>query len=121
QQHLGKMVEQFKPLGLANLHFAERREYTLECNWKVFVDNYLDGGYHVPYLHKGLNSILDYKQYTIENGERFCLQSSPIDAAGGEAMTAAVRTGHALHYWIYPNLILHWYECYLETHRVIPP
>jgi len=47
QNHLGKMMEQFKSLGLAKLHFAERREYTLECNWKVFVDNYLDGGYHV--------------------------------------------------------------------------
>src|SRR5207253_11477273 len=118
--HLGKMVEQFKPLGLAKLHFAERREYTLECNWKVFVDNYLDGGYHVPHLHKGLNSILDYKQYTIENGERYCLQSSPIDAAGGEAMTAAVRTGQALYYWIYPNLMLNWYEGYLDTNLVIP-
>jgi len=120
QNHLGKMVEQFKPLGLAKLHFAERREYTLECNWKVFVDNYLDGGYHVPHLHKGLNSILTYKEYTIENFERFCLQSSPIDAAGGEAMTAAVRKGQALYYWLYPNLMLNWYEGYLDTNFVVP-
>jgi phenylpropionate dioxygenase-like ring-hydroxylating dioxygenase large terminal subunit len=120
QNHLGKMVEQFKPLGLANLHFAERREYTLECNWKVFVDNYLDGGYHVPHLHKGLNSILTYKDYTIENFERFCLQSSPIDAAGGEAMTAAVRKGQALYYWLYPNLMLNWYEGYLDTNFIVP-
>ena len=118
--HLGKMVEQFKPLALNNLHFAERREYTLECNWKVFVDNYLDGGYHVPHLHKGLNSILTYKEYTIENFERFCLQSSPIDAAGGEAMTAAVRKGQALYYWLYPNLMLNWYEGYLDTNFVVP-
>ena len=40
-----------------------------DCNWKVFVDNYLDGGYHVPYLHKGLDSVLDYSQYTIETGD----------------------------------------------------
>jgi choline monooxygenase len=119
-QHLGKMVEQFKPLGLANLHFAERREYELQCNWKVFVDNYLDGGYHVPHLHKGLNSILTYKEYTIENFETFCLQSSPIDAAGGEAMTAAVRKGQALYYWLYPNLMLNWYEGYLDTNFVVP-
>ena len=33
---------------------------SLDCNWKVFVDNYLDGGYHVPHLHKGLDSVLDY-------------------------------------------------------------
>ncbi len=46
--------------------------YTLNCNWKVFVDNYLDGGYHVPHPHKGLNSVLDYTQYTIENEHAVC-------------------------------------------------
>ena len=35
------------------LHFLERRHCAFDCNWKVFVDNYLDGGYHVPYLHRG--------------------------------------------------------------------
>ena len=28
------------------------------CNWKVFVDNYLDGGYHVQHLHKDLAAAL---------------------------------------------------------------
>ena len=54
----------------------------------MFVDNYLDGGYHVPHLHKGLDSVLDYTPYTIENGERFCLQSSPLVADGAEARPA---------------------------------
>ena len=120
KKYLGELVPQFQPLRLDTLHFAGRREWIIKCNWKVFVDNYLDGGYHVPHLHKGLNSILDYKQYTIENGERFCLQSSPIEAAGGEAMTAAVRKGQALYYWIYPNLMLNWYEGYLDTNLVLP-
>ncbi|HEU5399983.1 MAG TPA: SRPBCC family protein, partial [Terriglobales bacterium] len=118
--YLGAMVEQFKPLRLDELHFAGRREWIIDCNWKVFVDNYLDGGYHVPYLHKGLNSILSYADYTITNGERFCLQSSPIDAAGGEAMTASVRQGQALYYWLYPNFMLNWYEGYLDTNLVLP-
>ena len=121
-EHLGGMVEQFKPLHLDQLHFAGRREFIIDCNWKVFVDNYLDGGYHVPYLHKGLDSILNYANYTITNGERFCLQSSPIDAAGGEAekMTASVRQGQALYYWLYPNFMLNWYEGYLDTNLVLP-
>jgi len=50
------LISQIKVLNLANLHWVERRSYTLNCNWKVFVDNYLDGGYHVPHLHKGLDS-----------------------------------------------------------------
>ena len=117
---LGSLVERIAPLGLDKLHFAERRVFTLNCNWKVFVDNYLDGGYHVPHLHKGLNSILDYSEYTIENFERYCLQSSPIDTSGGDQWTAAVRQGQALYYWLYPNLMLNWYEGYLDTNFVVP-
>jgi choline monooxygenase len=72
------LIGQMRVLNLESFHWFERRRYLLECNWKVFIDNYLDGGYHVPHLHKGLNSVLDYSQYTIATGERFCLQSSPV-------------------------------------------
>jgi len=118
--YLGELVGQVAPLALGSLQFCERREYELACNWKVFVDNYLDGGYHVPHLHAGLDSILAYTDYTIENFERFCLQSSPIDARGGDAMTASVRRGKARYYWLYPNLMLNWYEGYLDTNLVVP-
>jgi choline monooxygenase len=120
ESYLGELVAQTAPLGLGALQFCERREYVLHCNWKVFVDNYLDGGYHVPHLHRGLDSVLEYTEYTIENFERFCLQASPITEAGGEATTAAVRKGHARYYWIYPNLMLNWYEGYLDTNLVVP-
>jgi choline monooxygenase len=120
REFLGSLVDKIAPLGLDKLHFAERRVFTLNCNWKVFVDNYLDGGYHVPHLHKGLNSILDYSEYTIENFERYCLQSSPIDTSGGDQWTAAVRQGQALYYWLYPNLMLNWYQGYLDTNFVVP-
>jgi choline monooxygenase len=116
---LGDLVEQFRPLDVGKLHFIERREYLLQCNWKVFVDNFLDGGYHVPHLHKGLNSVLEYKHYTIQNFEHFSLQSSPLQSSGDEGI-AAVRKGQALYYWLYPNLMLNWYEGYLETNLVIP-
>jgi len=102
-------------VGVGALRFFERRSYELGCNWKVFVDNYLDGGYHVPHLHGDLASILSHKDYTIECFERSCLQSSPI--SGGDALA---RTGRALYYWIYPNLMLNWYEGYLDTNLVVP-
>src|SRR5258708_26718080 len=34
-------------LGLTDLHFFARKTYSLACNWKVYVDNYLDGGYQL--------------------------------------------------------------------------
>jgi choline monooxygenase len=119
-QHLGALVSRVQPLGLTQLRFAGRREWVLDCNWKVFVDNYLDGGYHVPFLHKGLNSILSFREYTIECFDRVCLQSSPISEEGGEAMTASVRKGQALYFWLYPNLMLNWYDGYLDTNLVLP-
>jgi choline monooxygenase len=107
--------------GLENFRWMERRRYALDCNWKVYVDNYLDGGYHIPYLHKGLDSVLDYRNYTIETGERFCLQASPVMAMGGDANTGAVRKGaRALYCWIYPNLMINWYEGVMDTNIVIP-
>jgi len=85
------------------------------------VDNYLDGGYHVPHLHKGLDSVLDYTRYTIENGEHFCLQSSPIVSKGAERETGAVRQGdRALYFWIYPNFMINWYQGAMDTNLVIP-
>jgi choline monooxygenase len=115
------LIAQIQPLKLKNLHWLERRYYSFDCNWKVFVDNYLDGGYHVPHLHKGLDSVLDYSNYKIENGERFCLQWSPIVTEGAEEETGVVRKGErALYYWLYPNFMINWYEGAMDTNLVIP-
>src|SRR5215471_2454148 len=82
QNFLGKVPELVTPLQLTKkLKYFDRRIYTLQCNWKVYVDNYLDGGYHVPHAHKGLSSVVEYTKYTIENFERSCLQSSPLDSS----------------------------------------
>jgi choline monooxygenase len=107
--------------GLERLHWMERRRYTLACNWKVFVDNYLDGGYHVPHLHKGLDSVLRYSEYAVETGERFCLQGSPMVSEGAEPRTGAVRRGdRAFYYWIYPNFMINCYGGAMDTNLVVP-
>jgi choline monooxygenase len=112
---------QLRALALDGLHWMERRSYTLDCNWKVFVDNYLDGGYHVPHLHKGLDSVLDYSEYTITTGDRFCLQSSPMVSEGAEERTGAVRQGErAFYYWIYPNFMINCYGRTMDTNLVLP-
>jgi phenylpropionate dioxygenase-like ring-hydroxylating dioxygenase large terminal subunit len=116
-----ELLAQTSGLQFMDLHWFERRHYHFDCNWKVFVDNYLDGGYHVPYLHKGLDSVLDYSNYTIDNGEHHCLQWSPIVTEGAEAQTGAVRKGErALYYWIYPNFMINWYDGVMDTNLVVP-
>jgi len=121
-EYLGAdLLRQLQARGLDALHWVERRLYTIDCNWKVFVDNYLDGGYHVPHVHRGLDSVLSYSDYTIETGDRFCLQSSPMVAEGADPRTGAVRQGdRAFYYWIYPNFMINCYDGAMDTNLVIP-
>ena len=115
------LVAQLRALRLDALHWVERRHYAIDCNWKVFVDNYLDGGYHVPHVHKGLDSVLSYTDYIIENGDRFCLQSSPMVSDGADPATGAVRQGdRARYYWLYPNFMINSYAGAMDTNLVIP-
>jgi choline monooxygenase len=119
---LGSIPPIVAPLELTKkLQFFDRRVYTLQCNWKVYVDNYLDGGYHVPHAHKGLSSVIEYTKYTIENFERACLQSSPLSSdASSEAGVASTRQGRAFYLWIYPNFMLNAYEGVMDTNLVVP-
>jgi len=121
KEFVGELANVVEPLHLDSLKFYTRKVYTLNCNWKVFVDNYLDGGYHVPHLHKGLNNVLEYKDYTIENGERFSVQSSPMVASDEDAAVAATRRGDRAYYlWLYPNFMINVYEGVMDTNLVLP-
>ena len=121
-EFLGKVPELVAPLKISEtLKYFDRRIYTLNCNWKVYVDNYLDGGYHVPHAHKGLSSVVEYTKYTIENFERACLQSSPLDSSGAaESSIGATRQGTAFYLWVYPNFMLNAYSGVMDTNIVLP-
>jgi len=115
-----RLITDVAKLELSKLRFTERRSYDLNCNWKVYVDNYLDGGYHVPFIHGELASVIDDKAYKIETFGNVCVQSSPI-TGGGHAGTSAVRGGDmAYYYWLYPNFMLNWYEGVMDVNLVIP-
>ncbi len=115
------LAERVRALDLKKFHWLERRRYTVECNWKVYIENYLDGGYHVPSIHRALHSVLDYQQYLIENGARFCVQSSPLIAEGADALTSRVRQGERAFYcWIYPNFMINCYGETMDTNLVRP-
>src|SRR5437588_348031 len=91
------------------LRFAKRKTYDVACNWKVYVDNYLDGGYHVNTVHPGLAGVLDYKEYRTEIAGRTSVQVSPLKPPdpGDDAAVGAVRTGTEAMYWfVFPNSML---------------
>jgi choline monooxygenase len=104
------------------MQFAKRMEYDLACNWKVFVDNYLDGGYHVNTVHPGLAGIVDYGRYHTEVFDYNSVQVSPLKApAAGSVDVAGVRGGsEAQYWWVFPNFMLNLYEGVMDTNLVLP-
>mgnify|MGYP000446640170 CR=1 FL=1 len=113
-EHLAPMPERIGT-GLAGLKFVERREYTLNCNWKVYVDNYLDGGYHVNTIHPALAGMLDYSQYRTTTFDFTSVQTSPVTGGAG-----SVRAGLAQYWYAYPNFMLNLYDGVMDTNLVIP-
>src|SRR5262249_35641219 len=105
---------------LDGLSFLERREYTLDCNWKVFVDNYLDGGYHVNSVHPTLGSVLEDSEYRTEGFERTSLQSSPLRASDDAAASATRKGDRARYAWAFPNAMINLYAGVMDTNVVLP-
>ena len=99
---------------LASYVFDRRTSYEIGCNWKAYVDNYLEG-YHVPHIHPALNKMLDYRSYTTTLSPWHSLQFSPL-----ESSDALYGNGDALYYFIWPNIMLNILPGRLQTNRVIP-
>src|SRR5262249_11068073 len=109
------------PERMARLKFAARREYPLACDWKVFCDNYLDGGYHINHIHPGLAGVLDYSQYRTEIDGNVSVQISPLTRKKGAEAVAAVRGGDSAFYaWVFPNLMINLYDDLMDTNVVLP-
>jgi choline monooxygenase len=107
--------------GLEKLHFVARRHYDVACNWKVYVDNYLDGGYHVRTIHPALAGVLDYAHYRTAVHEWTSVQISPLKPASPGDSTARTRSGEAAQYWwIYPNFMVNLYQGVMDTNLVLP-
>ncbi len=104
-----------------NLQFQKRVTYEINCNWKVFVDNYLDGGYHVPHMHPGLTTQLDLDSYYTDIHDSWSLQKCLANK--GEAVDAEVKgrvAGEAEYTWAYPNFMINRYGDWMDTNIAVP-
>jgi choline monooxygenase len=107
----------------SKLRFAARRSWDIGCNWKVYVDNYLDGGYHIPHMHPTLDAQIDMSSYRTELFDRFSVQTSlPASRTDDRiAYEAKDRIGdRAIYAWIYPCFMINRYGPCMDTNHVIP-
>ena len=109
------IVERMPSVDLPALRFASRAEYEVRCNWKVYVDNYLEG-YHVPYVHPELAKLYDYRSYRTEAFDWYSLQHSPL---AGDSLYAP-EGGEAFYWFVFPNFMLNVLPGRLQTNLVLP-
>lgn len=113
------------------VHVA-RRVYPIPCNWKVFVDNFCDGGYHVPYAHPELAAGIDMSTYSTNLWPRLSIQSvsgqdrgDVTEAVGSGEQKAddlnEARLGRGAGYaYLWPNLMINRYGPWMDTNTVLP-
>ena len=106
--------ERIRPVEPGRMRFHRRTRYDIACNWKVYVDNFLEG-YHLPHVHPGLSKVLDYRAYDTELFDWYSLQHSPIRDAGD-----IYGDGDAWYYYVYPNVMLNIMPGRMQTNRVLP-
>lgn len=121
---LGHIPAETARFDFSSMRRVERRDYTLNANWKIYIDNYLEG-YHLPIAHPGLFRELDYANYRVEPFRYYSLQHAPIrpvrgEDAAGRRYTALQGDEAAYYYWIFPNFMLNIYLDMLQINVIVP-
>ncbi len=99
-------------------------DYTLEANWALYCDNYLEE-FHIPYVHGASLTALDYEAYATE---RFRWGNLQFGIGKGSEAGFELPAGHpdegkriiAWYFWLFPNLMLNFYPWGLSLNLVQP-
>lgn len=123
------LQEMTKRIGFLPLHQFKLRkdlskDYLVNCHWALYCDNYLEG-FHIPFVHDDLNSVLDYGSYTTEIYDHCNLQ---IGYANSGEEVFQLPENHvdygksvgAYYYWIFPNMMFNFYPWGLSVNVVKP-
>ena len=114
----------FLPIVDFKLDNSLSRDYLVQAHWSLYCDNYLEG-FHVPFVHEGLNKVLDYGSYTTEIYKYCNLQ---IGYADSGTETFDLPKDHvdygknvaAYYYWVFPNLMFNFYPWGLSINIIKP-
>lgn len=93
----------------ADLKLTGTKDYEVDAHWALYCENYLEG-FHIPFVHKSLNEIVDYGSYSTETFRYASLQTG-YDGEGNVA---------ARYLFIFPNLMFNFYPWGVSVNVVKP-
>ncbi len=123
---IGDMARRCDWLPLDDLAFDATRskEYLVRANWALYVENYLEG-FHIPFVHAGLNEAIDYGSYRTEiyarsnlqlgiaKGAEACFEPPPASPDHGQRVAA-------YYWWLFPNTMFNFYPWGVSVNVVRP-
>ncbi len=114
----------FLPLKEFKVDATRSRDYLVKAHWALYCENYLEG-FHIPFIHNSLNSVIDYGTYTTELYRYSNLQLAL--SKGGEDVFDLPKDSpdygknvSAYYYWVFPNLMFNFYPWGLSVNIIKP-
>jgi len=108
-EFLGGAAKSFAGIDSDLLRLVESTDYEVNAHWALYCENYLEG-FHIPYVHKGLNEIVDYGTYTTELFKYSSLQTGFDDS----------RQVAGRYLFVFPNMMFNFYPWGLSVNVVEP-
>lgn len=112
------------PMERLSLDPARSKDYHVKANWALYCENYLEG-FHIPFVHPGLNASLDFGKYTTELYRYSNLQVGFAKAGEPcfELPASSPDAGQqiaAYYFWAFPNTMLNFYPWGVSVNVVQP-
>ena len=112
------------PLNDFVFHPELSRDFTVRANWALYCENYLEG-FHIPFVHAGLNAVIDFGNYTTElfpysnlqlgiaKDDEDCFDLPPSSPDYGKKVAA-------YYFFVFPNMMFNFYPWGLSVNIVKP-
>jgi choline monooxygenase len=122
----GDMMQRLSWLPLDNYVFRPEytRDFIVDAHWALYCENYLEG-FHIPFVHAGLNSVIDFGNYTTElfpysslqlgiaKDDEDCFDLPPDSPDFGKKVAA-------YYFFVFPNTMFNFYPWGLSVNIVRP-
>ena len=103
---------------------SRTKNYVFDANWALYMDNFLEG-FHIPFVHKGLNAALAKGEYRTELFDYGNVQVG-IAAEGQPTLDLHPSSPDhgkrvaAYYFWMFPNIMFNFYPWGLSVNIVKP-
>lgn len=101
------------------------KDYCIDANWALYCENYLEG-FHIPFVHEGLNQELDFSDYQTELYFPFSSLQLGVAKSGDHTFDLPPDSPDygkniaAYYFWIFPNMMFNFYPWGLSLNIVQP-